>query len=147
MVSQTPVDSRPVLIVDDEPNIVRALSYLLEREGFPVVSASTGEEGVTLARALHPRLVLLDVMLPGISGYDVCRAIRANPEEPRPHVIFLSARVQAADEVAGLAAGADEYLTKPFSPNCVAARVRALWPQLGGADRPARRQASSEFSP
>ena len=116
----------PILIVDDEPHIVRALSYLLTKQGFCVVTASNGEEGLARAREVFPPLVLLDVMMPGMSGYDVSRTIRQDPALARTYIIMLSARGQESDVAEGLRAGADEYLAKPFSPQEVARRMREL---------------------
>jgi two-component system response regulator RegX3 len=111
-----------VLIVEDEGSIVEAVRYALEVEGYEVRSAASGREGLDAARVFGPALVLLDVMLPGMSGLDVCTQLRRESNVP---IIMLTARESEADKVAGLELGADDYLTKPFSMRELVARVRA----------------------
>jgi two-component system, OmpR family, response regulator RegX3 len=111
-----------VLIVEDEPSLVESISYALELEGFEVLTASTGREGLEQARIANPSVILLDVMLPESSGLDVCRQIRSSSDVP---IIMLTARDSEADTVAGLELGADDYVTKPFSMRELMARVRA----------------------
>ena len=111
-----------VLIVEDEPRLVESISYALELEGYEVLSAVTGREGVEQARIGNPSVILLDVMLPESSGLDVCRQIRSTSDVP---IIMLTARDSEADKVAGLELGADDYVTKPFSMRELMARVRA----------------------
>ena len=111
-----------VLVVEDEPSLVESISYALELEGYDVISAVTGRDGVEQARIANPAVVLLDVMLPESSGLDVCRQIRAGSDVP---IIMLTARDSEADTVAGLELGADDYVTKPFSMRELMARVRA----------------------
>lgn len=118
--------SSPILVVDDEPYILRSLSYLLTREGYAVETASNGEEALALLRKLQPPVVFLDVMMPRMSGYDVCKRIKEDPTLSNTYVIMLSARGQQTDRERGLSGGADEYITKPFSPREVAQRVRCL---------------------
>lgn len=121
--SATTSDYRPrVLVVEDEAAIVEAIRYALDLEGFQVTSASGGREGLEAARRLNPALVLLDVMLPGMSGLDVCRQLRRESDVP---IIMLTAKEGEADKVAGLELGADDYMTKPFSMRELVARVRA----------------------
>ncbi len=115
-----------ILVVDDEPYILRSLRYLLAREGYEVETAGDGEEGLSQVRALRPRLVFLDIMMPRMSGYEVCEQIKQDPELAGTYVIMLSARGQQSDRERGFLGGADEYMTKPFSPREVAARVRAV---------------------
>lgn len=117
-----PETKHRVLIVEDEPSLVESISYALELEGFEVVSAVTGREGIEQARIANPSLILLDVMLPESSGLDVCRQIRTTSDVP---IIMLTARGSEADKVAGLELGADDYVTKPFSMRELMARVRA----------------------
>ena len=116
----------PIVIIDDEPFILRSLSYLLTREGFAVETAGNGEEGLEKIRALHPRLVFLDIMMPRMNGYEVCQHVREDADLAGTYVIMLSAKGQQIDRERGLSGGADEYMTKPFSPREVAERVRAL---------------------
>ena len=111
-----------MLLVEDESAIVEAVAYALELEGFQVSSAAGGREGLEAARRLKPSVVILDVMLPGMSGLDVCRQLRSESDVP---IIMLSAKEAEADKVAGLELGADDYLVKPFSMRELIARVRA----------------------
>ncbi|MBI4260448.1 MAG: response regulator transcription factor [Actinobacteria bacterium] len=117
-----------VLVVEDEPAIADTVRYALEREGFAVVAAGDGDTGIERFRAEHPSLVILDLMLPALSGLDVCRLIRA--ESPVP-IIMLTAKDSEADKVAGLEIGADDYVTKPFSVRELVSRVRALLRRAG----------------
>jgi DNA-binding response OmpR family regulator len=115
-----------VLVVEDDPDIVEVLVYNLRREGFEVESASDGERGLALALARKPDVVLLDLMLPKMDGMEVCRRIRAHENGVDIPVIMLTAKGEETDVVLGLEMGADDYVTKPFSPREVLARVRAL---------------------
>jgi len=115
--------STKVLVVDDEAQIVRVLRGYLERAGFSVLTGSDGHEALRLARQERPDLVILDLMLPGVDGLDVCRALRKESDVP---IIMLTARVEEADRLIGLELGADDYISKPFSPREVVARVRAV---------------------
>jgi two-component system alkaline phosphatase synthesis response regulator PhoP len=116
----------PVLLIDDEPYILRALSFLLSREGYTVLTAENGEEGLERIREAHPPLVFLDIMMPRLNGYQVCELIRRDPSLADTYVIMLSARGQRDDREGGLLSGADEYVTKPFSPREIAHKVHAL---------------------
>lgn len=118
--------SKKILIVDDEPNIVVSLEYLMKREGFEVAVARDGEEALRLAASFAPDLVLLDVMMPGRSGYEVCQALRADPERAATRVVMLTAKGRETEMAKGLALGADAYLTKPFATRELVARVREL---------------------
>jgi len=123
----TPDRNSPILVVDDEPYILRSLSYLLTREGFAVKTASNGIEGIELTRALQPPIVFLDIMMPEMDGYEVCKQIRQDPHVCHTYVIMLSAKGQQVDLERGLLGGADEYMTKPFSPREVVERVRNVY--------------------
>jgi len=112
-----------VLIVDDEPEIVRLVRAYLERAGFEVVTAHDGEAALRAVRQAHPDLVILDLTLPRLDGLDVARALRREGDLP---IIMLTARTEEADRVAGLELGADDYVTKPFSAREMVARVRAV---------------------
>ncbi len=116
--------ARTILVVDDEPTLRETLVDALEAEGFRVVGAADGREALLRFRAEHPDLVLLDVMLPELSGIDVCRIIRAESGVP---IIMLTAKDSELDKVVGLELGADDYITKPFSLRELSARIRALF--------------------
>ena len=115
--------SSTVLIVEDDPDAVKLVELYLRRDGHKVLTALDGAEGLRLAREARPDLVVLDLMLPGMNGFEVCRALR---EESDVAVVMLTARVEEHDRLAGLDLGADDYVTKPFSPRELAARVRAV---------------------
>ena len=112
-----------VLIVDDDPNLRHTLNYAFRQEGFEVVTADNGDQALASFRQTHPDLVVLDVMLPGRDGFEVCRALRRESDVP---VIMLTARDTELDKVVGLEIGADDYLAKPFSTRELVARVRAM---------------------
>ncbi|MGB9619802.1 MAG: response regulator [Armatimonadota bacterium] len=114
-----------ILIVDDEEDILELLRHHLTGEGYRVLVAETGEDGLALARAKVPDLIVLDLMLPGLDGLDVCRILKRDPETSRIPVLMLTAKSEDADVVAGLELGADDYVVKPFSPRVLIARVRA----------------------
>ena len=112
-----------VLIVEDDPDTLEIVKLYLSRDGHKVLMSQDGLEGLRLAREAHPDLVVLDLMLPGLDGMEVCRALREESDVP---IVMLTARVEEEDRLAGLDMGADDYLTKPFSPRELAARVRAV---------------------
>ena len=118
--------AKKVLIVDDEANIVAALDYLLRRSGYDVSIAATGDEALRQVEGFAPDLVLLDVMIPQKSGYEVCREIRAQPWGARVRIVMLSAKGSQADVERGLQAGADLYVTKPFANRELLARIAGL---------------------
>lgn len=118
--------TKTVLIVDDEPNIVISLEFLLERDGWRVQIARDGQEALDAMQREVPDLVLLDVMLPRVSGYDVCQRIRDNPAWRGVRVLMLTAKGRDVEMAKGLALGADGYVTKPFSTGELLARIRAL---------------------
>ncbi|MHB1206057.1 MAG: phosphate regulon transcriptional regulator PhoB [Rhodospirillaceae bacterium] len=115
-----------VMIVEDEASLVTMLRYNLEKEGYAVTEASDGEEAVTVADETPPDAVILDWMLPRMSGIEVCRQLRRKPETRHVPIIMLTARSEETDKVRGLNVGADDYMTKPFSMPELVARVRAL---------------------
>lgn len=112
-----------ILVVDDEAEIVRVLRGYLEQAGYQVLTAYDGNEALRRARQEAPNLIILDLMLPGMDGIDVCRRVRESSDVP---IIMITARVEETDRVLGLELGADDYVTKPFSPREVVARVRAV---------------------
>jgi DNA-binding response OmpR family regulator len=120
-----PANAR-VLIAEDEPNILTVLAFLMRRSGFETRLAADGEEALALLSTFRPHLLLLDVMLPQRSGLDVCRALRADPALAGTRVLMLTAKGGAKDIEAGMAAGADDYLTKPFSTQDLVGTVMRL---------------------
>jgi len=112
-----------VLIVDDEPNIVLSLQFLLSREGYDVDIARDGEGALAIAARTPPDLVVLDLMLPGMSGYEVCRQLRDSPATAAVKIVVITARARDAERVRGLEEGADAYVTKPFSTRELIATV------------------------
>ncbi len=127
-----------LLLVEDEPDLVDLLSFNLERAGYRVESALTGEDGLQTARRLHPDLVLLDLMLPGMDGLEVCRSLRQSAELRDTPVIMLTARGEEQDIVRGLELGADDYITKPFSTPVVLARIKAVLRRAADEAEPKR---------
>jgi len=120
-----------ILVVDDEPSITEFVSYALKKEGYEIDVVDNGEDAFALASTNNYDLFVLDIMLPGIDGFEVCRRIRAT--NSRIGIIMLTARSQEMDKVTGLMTGADDYVTKPFSPAELTARVDALFRRTGGA--------------
>ena len=129
-------DGARVLVVDDEPDIVALVAYHLAKAGYRVSTAATGNEAVEVARRDRPALLVLDLMLPGMSGYDVLQQLRAEEGTRNVGVLLLTARREEPDRIRGLSLGADDYLTKPFSPQELVLRVGAILRRLsagGGA--------------
>jgi DNA-binding response OmpR family regulator len=112
-----------ILVVDDEPKIVRLARDYLEKNGFRVVIAGDGPSALAMARRVHPDLIVLDLLLPGMDGREVCRILRRESDVP---IIMLTALSEESDQIVGLEIGADDYIVKPFSPRALVARVRAL---------------------
>jgi phosphate regulon transcriptional regulator PhoB len=129
---------RKVLIVEDEKDIRDLVRYNLEEEGFAVIEASDGEVGLNLATRERPTLIILDLMLPGLSGLEVCKHLRTGEETVQVPILILTARASEVDKVLGLEIGADDYVTKPFSPRELVARVKAVLRRAYGPvlDRP-----------
>ena len=118
--------AKRVLVVDDEPNIVMSLRFLMEREGFEVEVAPTGEAALKALDRGPADLVLLDVMMPALDGFEVCQRIRSNPAWTDTRIIMLTAKGREVERDKGLALGADEYVTKPFSTRELVARVKQM---------------------
>jgi DNA-binding response OmpR family regulator len=118
--------ARRVLVVDDEPNIIMSLRFLMEREGFEVEVAQTGAAALAALERKPADLVLLDVMMPELDGFEVCQRIRGNPAWSHTRVIMLTAKGREVERDKGLALGADEYITKPFSTRELVARVKEI---------------------
>jgi two-component system alkaline phosphatase synthesis response regulator PhoP len=125
LVPKVQLVKRSVLVVEDEGDIRELISYTLLKDGYQVASVGSGEEALALIESQPPDLVVLDLMLPGIDGVTVCRKLRANPATAHMTIVMLTAKGEEADVVAGLNAGANDYITKPFSRNVLLARVRA----------------------
>jgi phosphate regulon transcriptional regulator PhoB len=120
------MDKVKVIVVDDEADLVELVSYNLKKEGFTVESASDGSEALAKIRNNNYDLVILDLMLPGIQGMELCRILRNDPSTARLPIIMLTAKTEELDKVLGLEMGADDYMTKPFSPRELIARVKAV---------------------
>jgi DNA-binding response OmpR family regulator len=124
-----PTDAGTIVVIEDEPGIADLVELYLRQEGFRVLQADDGERGLEIVRRERPRLVILDVGLPGVDGLEVCRRLRAESHVP---VLMLTARDGEIDRVLGLELGADDYVTKPFSPRELVARVKAILRRANG---------------
>jgi two-component system alkaline phosphatase synthesis response regulator PhoP len=120
------VTKKTILVVDDEEDILELVKYNLTRDGYHVLCAATGEEAINTARRNLPDLIILDLLLPGIDGLEVCRLLKNDPKTEYIPIIMLTAKGEEADVVSGLEIGADDYITKPFSPKVLTARVRTV---------------------
>ena len=120
------MDAVKILIVDDEPDILEFLEYNLLKEGYEVLTASDGEEGIKLAEKEKPQLVILDIMMPRMDGVEVCRKLRSRPEFDKTVIAFLTAREEDYSQIAALDVGGDDYITKPIRPRVFISRVKAL---------------------
>jgi DNA-binding response OmpR family regulator len=129
-----------VLVIEDEPALLETLAYNLERQGYDVVTASDGRAGIAIARSERPDLLVLDLMLPGVDGIEVCRVLRQEMNIP---ILMLTARADEIDKIVGLEVGADDYVTKPFSMRELMARVKALLRR----DRMIREEVAQETTP
>ena len=118
--------NKKILIIEDETDIVEFVTFNLIRDGFDVISAKTGEEGLKKAQTEMPDLILLDIMLPGLNGLDVCRALKNKEQTHHIPIVMLTARNEDVDIITGLEIGATDYVTKPFSPKVLIARIRAI---------------------
>ena len=118
--------AKKILIADDEQNIVISLEFLMKREGFTVCVATDGQEAIDKVRSEAPDLVLLDIMMPRKNGYEVCQEIRSNPDWKAIRIIMLTAKGRDTEVAKGLALGADDYMTKPFSTRDLVAKIREL---------------------
>ncbi|NUM79646.1 response regulator transcription factor [bacterium] len=118
---------KTILCVDDEQDLLDILSYNLKKEGYNVYTSDNGEKAIQIADRIKPDLVLLDIMMPGMDGLEVCRQIRNHPQIKDVHVIFITAKTGEVDEILGLEFGADDYVTKPFSPRKIITKVKAVF--------------------
>ena len=135
-VSESSSAGERVLVIDDEPDIVALVAYHLAKSGYSVSTATNGSEGLAMAKRDKPSLIVLDLMLPGLSGFEVMEQLRGDPATARVAVLMLTARREEGDRIQGLALGADDYLTKPFSPQELVLRVAAILRRVraGGED-------------
>lgn len=124
-----------ILIVEDEKDIVKMLEYNLRKEGFRAISARNGEDALNLANSARPDLIILDLMLPGMDGLEVCKTLKANIKTAPIPIVMLTAKSQESDKIIGLELGADDYMTKPFSPRELIARIRAVLRRVREKDR------------
>lgn len=120
------MENNKILIVDDEPDILEFLKYNLEKEGYEVLTANDGEEGVMIAEKEHPSLIILDIMMPKMDGVEVCRNLRSKPEFANTIITFLTAREEDYSQIAALDVGGDDYITKPIRPRVFLSRIKAL---------------------
>jgi DNA-binding response OmpR family regulator len=118
--------NKKILIADDEPYILRSLSFVLKKEGFDIETACNGEEALEKAQQFNPKILFLDVMMPKKDGYEVCIKLKSNPETKNIYIIMLTAKGQIIDKEKGLITGADEYITKPFSPREIVNKVKKI---------------------
>ena len=130
-----------ILIVDDEPYILRSLSFVLKRAGMNILEARNGHDAIETVRRERPVLVFLDIMMPEKNGYEVCREIKSDKNLENVYVVLLSAKGQDIDRKLGLESGADEYITKPFSPSKIVEKARAI---LEKADANAEEEDASK---
>src|SRR4030067_2909294 len=107
--------TKAILVIDDEADLIRLLDYNLTKQGYLVYPAKDGEKGIAIAREHTPDIIILDIMIPGMDGWEVCKQLRAHPKTPHIPIIMLTAKAEEVDKVLGLRLGADDYLTKPFS--------------------------------
>lgn len=129
-------NGQKILVVEDEPDISKLVSYNLSQEHFKVLTAEDGEQALKLIQREKPNLVVLDLMLPGLSGMEVCKILRQRPETAKLPILMLTAKAGEADRVVGLEMGADDYLAKPFSPREMVARVRAILRRAHASSHP-----------
>jgi two-component system alkaline phosphatase synthesis response regulator PhoP len=118
--------NQKILIVDDEPDILELVEYNLKKEGYQVFTASNGQEGIAIAKKVHPDLIVLDIMMPKMDGIEACRLMRAIPEFKNTFMVFLTARSEEYSEIAGFNVGADDYIAKPIKPRALVSRINAI---------------------
>ena len=124
-----------ILVVDDELPIIELIQYNLKKEGFDVLTAENGAQALELARSETPDLIILDLMLPDMGGFDICRILRNDTSTARIPIIMATAKTSDSDIVSGLELGADDYITKPFSPKVLVARVKSVLRRFQGTTR------------
>jgi len=128
-----------ILAVDDDPDILKLLQYNLEKEGFSVITAANGQEALRLVRSQPPQAIILDLMLPEVDGLEVCRQIKRDESLSQVPILMLTAKGEEMDRVVGFELGADDYITKPFSPRELVLRVKAILKRSSPREEPAKR--------
>ncbi len=128
--------NQKILIVDDEPDILELVEYNLKKEGYTVFTASNGQEGISLAKKVHPDLIVLDIMMPKMDGIEACRLMRAIPEFKNTFMVFLTARSEEYSEIAGFNVGADDYIAKPIKPRALVSRINAILRRNNSTEEP-----------
>ncbi|MEH3115789.1 response regulator transcription factor [Pedobacter terrae] len=123
-----------ILIVDDEPDILELIEYNLKKEGYQVFTATNGQEGITVAKKVHPDLIILDIMMPKMDGIEACRLMRAIPEFKNTFMVFLTARSEEYSEIAGFNVGADDYIAKPIKSRALVSRINAILRRNAGTE-------------
>ena len=123
--------TKKILIADDEPDILEILSFNLQNEGYEIITAKNGDDALDKAKQYKPDLIILDVMMPGKTGIEVCNILRSQPLFNPTLIIFLTAMSDESAEITGLETGADDYITKPVSPKVLTSKVNALFRRLG----------------
>ncbi|MGY4386125.1 two-component system alkaline phosphatase synthesis response regulator PhoP [Pedobacter sp. UYP24] len=126
--------NQKILIVDDEPDILELIEYNLKKEGYQVFLANNGQEGINVAKKVHPDLIILDIMMPKMDGIEACRIMRAIPEFKNTFMVFLTARSEEYSEIAGFNVGADDYIAKPIKPRALVSRINAILRRNTSAD-------------
>ena len=121
---------KKILVIEDDPSALRLVQYTLEQEGYQVLAATNGLAGIRKAQNEEPDLLVLDIMLPGIDGFEICHRLRAEPQTAQLPILMLSAKAQETDKATGLKVGADDYITKPADPSEIINRVRTLLAQV-----------------
>jgi len=118
--------NKKILVIEDDPSALRFIEYTLEQEGYQVLAATNGLAGIRKAKNEEPDLIVLDIMLPGIDGFEICHRLRAEPQTAQLPILMLSAKAQEIDKATGLKVGADDYITKPADPSEIVSRVETL---------------------
>lgn len=127
------MEKKKILVVDDEPDVTDLVAYHLKAKGFQVETLNDATASITKARSFHPDLVILDIMMPHLTGIQICRILRADPKLARVPIIFLTAKAEPQDRIEGLESGADDYLPKPFSPKELVLRVESILRRMAAA--------------
>ena len=138
--------SKKIVVIEDEPDIIGLVTHYLEKEGYRVTAVRDGAQGLRQIKAGPPDLLILDLMLPGMDGLEICRRVRADSKTAALPVIMLTAKGEESDKLVGLELGADDYLVKPFSPKELVARVKALLRRAAPPENPISRYAHGELS-